>query len=106
MNDRAFVVILRRLVLLAGIAVSVVAQPVLGSAAVDKARGFFDNGDLRAATIELKNALQADPGDAAARLLLGRIYIELRSGAASGGGSRGASLGMAVGFGACLDIAE
>jgi putative PEP-CTERM system TPR-repeat lipoprotein len=50
---------------------------------VDRARVFFEKGDLRSAGIELKNALQGDPGNADARLLLGEMYLKLGNGAAA-----------------------
>jgi len=49
----------------------------------DKAREHIDKGDLRAAVIELKNALQNDPQNADARLLLGETYLQLGDGAAA-----------------------
>ena len=38
-------------------------------------------GDKKGAIIELKNALQADPRDIAARVLLGNTYLDLEDGA-------------------------
>lgn len=43
----------------------------------------FDQGDLNAAVIQLKNAIQRDPNHAAARYLLGRIYIASGNGASA-----------------------
>ena len=40
-------------------------------------------GDLVAAAIELKSALQIEPKNAAARLALGHVYLELGDGAAA-----------------------
>ena len=48
-----------------------------------KARAAIDRGDLRAATIELKSALQKNPNDAAARLELGRLYLRIGNGPAA-----------------------
>jgi putative PEP-CTERM system TPR-repeat lipoprotein len=44
------------------------------------ARGYFDKGEYRAAVIQLKNALLADPDNAEARLLLGKTYLKLEDG--------------------------
>jgi putative PEP-CTERM system TPR-repeat lipoprotein len=44
---------------------------------VERAAAYFEKSDYRASVIELKNALQLDPRDAEARLLLGRTYLEL-----------------------------
>lgn len=58
-------------------------RPVQASEATDKASAFFEKGDLRSASIELKNALQKDPNDAQARLLLGKLYLRAGNGAAA-----------------------
>ncbi len=42
---------------------------------VDEARRFIDQGKLNAAVIQLKNALQEEPTNAQARLLLGAVYL-------------------------------
>jgi len=49
---------------------------VIASESSDRAQALFDRGNLRGAVIELKNALQKDPKDAQARLLLGRLHLE------------------------------
>ncbi|TDJ36498.1 MAG: PEP-CTERM system TPR-repeat protein PrsT [Gammaproteobacteria bacterium] len=41
-----------------------------------RAQAYDANQEVNAAVIELKNALQKEPGLAAARLLLGRLYLE------------------------------
>jgi len=51
--------------------------------ALDKAKGYFEKGDLRSAGIELKNTLQSDPGNAEARILLGELYLRLGNGPAA-----------------------
>ncbi|MEC5161319.1 MULTISPECIES: XrtA/PEP-CTERM system TPR-repeat protein PrsT [unclassified Janthinobacterium] len=43
---------------------------------IAEARQYRQNGQLKAAVIQLKNALQARPNDTAARQLLGEVYIE------------------------------
>jgi cellulose synthase operon protein C len=65
------------LALLAGL-VSVAAP---AAEVTDKARAYLERGDLRAATIELKSALQKNPNDATARLLLARLYLRVGNGA-------------------------
>ena len=52
------------------LAIGLCGPSALASESADKARAYFEKGELRAATIELKNALQKDPNDADARLLL------------------------------------
>jgi putative PEP-CTERM system TPR-repeat lipoprotein len=54
-----------------------------GDIDLNKARDSFDKGDIKTAGIELKNALQKDPGNAEARLLLGELYLKLGNGAAA-----------------------
>ncbi len=44
---------------------------------IERAQAHRQNGELQASVTELKFALQKDPRSAAARLLLGRTYIEL-----------------------------
>lgn len=50
---------------------------------IQNAVEYRHKGDLNAAIIELKNALQQSPGNAKARLLLGRIYVESGQGQAA-----------------------
>ena len=50
--------------------------PLPDSRYVASARVHFDAGRTREATLELKNALRENSGDAAARLLLGRILLQ------------------------------
>lgn len=49
----------------------------------DDARAYLDKGDVEAAVIQLKNALQSDPDNVAARYLLGEIYVRLGNGPAA-----------------------
>lgn len=71
-----------------------------GSGGADAAEGMQQAreqraaGELRAASIELKNILQSDPEHADARLLLGQVYVEMGTGdAAEKELSRAADLG-------------
>lgn len=50
---------------------------------VENAKEYQDNGDLRAAVIELKNALTKAPDNAEARWLLGSIYVDVGNGVAA-----------------------
>ncbi len=47
-------------------------------AMVRSAKEYAAKGDYNAATIQLKNALQANPANGEARLLLGQALVELR----------------------------
>lgn len=47
---------------------------------IQKARNLEGKGDLRSSIIELKNALEKNPNDAEARLLLGKIYVGVQQG--------------------------
>ena len=47
---------------------------------VQRAKAFQDQGNLRTAVIELKNALQQNPNNSEARWLLGDIYVGLDEG--------------------------
>jgi putative PEP-CTERM system TPR-repeat lipoprotein len=62
-------------------AACVLSLPLLSQAdALDKARQFMAEGNSRAAVIELKNRLQQDPADGAARLLLGDVHLAMQAG--------------------------
>ncbi|GMQ87343.1 MAG: PEP-CTERM system TPR-repeat protein PrsT [Gammaproteobacteria bacterium] len=47
---------------------------------LDDAQKYFDKGEYSTAVIQLKNALQADPDNGEARLLLGKTYLKLENG--------------------------
>ena len=47
---------------------------------LDDAQEYFDQGEYRTAVIQLKNALQAEPDNKEARLLLGKTYLKLEDG--------------------------
>ncbi|MBT5047216.1 MAG: PEP-CTERM system TPR-repeat protein PrsT [Rhodospirillaceae bacterium] len=49
----------------------------------ESALSLIAKGDRKGAIIELKNALQADPQDLSARILLGRTYLEMENGASA-----------------------
>ncbi|MEJ2327729.1 MAG: tetratricopeptide repeat protein, partial [Chromatiaceae bacterium] len=66
---------------LAGLLGSAVSAQAADSLA--EARSYLASGDKKAAVIELKNALQQDPGNATARLLLGETYLRLGEGASA-----------------------
>lgn len=82
--------ILKATMLAAGVVWLGVATPhVASAAAVDKekserylreAQEFIEKGDGNAAVIQLKNALQSDPGNITARQLLGEIYLRVGNG--------------------------
>jgi len=48
---------------------------------IQRAKDFEDKGDLKASIVELKNAVQKNPGSPQARLLLGQIYLKVGMGA-------------------------
>lgn len=47
---------------------------------VQRAKDLESKGELKASVIELKNAVQQDPNNAQARLLLGQLYLRLKDG--------------------------
>jgi putative PEP-CTERM system TPR-repeat lipoprotein len=49
----------------------------------DRAAKYVEAGKLEAAVIELKNALQRDPANVEARLLLGNVYLRLGDGSSA-----------------------
>lgn len=67
-------------VLIAGLAIAVAGcggETISADAHVRQAETYIAAGDLRAGVIELKNAIQQDPEDPKARLLLGTTYLAL-----------------------------
>ena len=50
---------------------------------VRDARQYLEKGELNAAVIQLKNALQRDPNNAQARLLLGKSHLDMGDGASA-----------------------
>ncbi len=76
---------LRRQICVASLAL-VLSLPLYAASSDDyleEAKGFLRNGDARSAVIQLKNALQEDPANLEARLILGRIYLRLEDGASA-----------------------
>ncbi len=72
-------------VLLVYVAPAAIAAPDRdqSNAYYDDARAYLEKGDVNAAVIQLKNALQSDPDNVAARYLLGEIYVRLGNGPAA-----------------------
>ncbi len=56
---------------------AVIAQAADNERYVQEAEDYLRRGESRAAVIQLKNALQQNPNDTRARLLLGRTYLKL-----------------------------
>lgn len=50
------------------------------SSPVERARGHYNRGDYRAATIELRNALRANPNSVPARLLQAQVHLRTSQG--------------------------
>ncbi|MGQ0659462.1 tetratricopeptide repeat protein [Sphingosinicella sp.] len=65
------------------LALALLAACADGTGAFERGRAAFEAGDMRAARVELMNALQADPANAAARLLKARIDLALGDGVAA-----------------------
>jgi len=47
---------------------------------IQRAKNFENKGNLKGSIIELKNAIQNNPDNAQARLLLGQVYLKNRNG--------------------------
>ncbi|CAL1238971.1 XrtA/PEP-CTERM system TPR-repeat protein PrsT [Candidatus Methylocalor cossyra] len=54
-----------------------------GDSALEAAKKYLGKGEYKAAVIELKNALQEDPENVEARLLIGEAYLKLADGGAA-----------------------
>ena len=64
---------------------------------LQEAETYLQSGEIRAAVIQLKNALQRDPDNARARFRLGETYLKLGQGAAAAKElGRARQLGMAT----------
>lgn len=50
---------------------------------IKEAQQYLESGELKSAVIQLKNALQENPSAVDARLMLGKIYLQLRDGASA-----------------------
>ena len=50
---------------------------------IEEARVYLEQGEAKAAVIQLKNALQENPASIEARLMLGRIYLQTGDGASA-----------------------
>ncbi len=72
-----------RTLLFVGVVIGAASGVWADTDTMGKARGFFDQGNLSAAEIELKNLLTADPNLVGARLLLAQVYLRARNGAAA-----------------------
>lgn len=62
---------------------ALVGTPTALGSDLDGAQAAWAAGDLKSAAITLRDLLQRDPGDPAARLLLARLYLDLGQGAAA-----------------------
>lgn len=56
------------------------SRPAASSSPLAKAREHYNRGDYRAATIELRNALRANPNSVPARLLQAQVYLRMQQG--------------------------
>ncbi len=65
------------IVLLSGLAACDESSELSPEELIERAHAHRQNGELQASVTDLKFALQKDPRSTAARLLLGRTYIEL-----------------------------
>jgi len=72
-------------ILIGGMVLASLAWPAMaiaddGQKHVAAAQQYMESGKVKAAMIELKNALQKNPDNAGARIMLGGIYLELNNG--------------------------
>ncbi len=56
------------------------SDPARSRALFEDARKHLENGDTKAAIIQLKSALEQDPNNAAARRMLGKMYLSVGNG--------------------------
>ena len=85
-NQRKFIIVtaVLALPLAAAIYFFLYFEPVISEQTYfDSAQQHYQAGDIRTAAIELKNVLKTNPGNTAARLQLGKIYLELELGASA-----------------------
>jgi len=54
-----------------------------GGSAFDRGTKAFEEGDVRTARVEFMNALQANPGDRASRIMQARVLLALGDGVAA-----------------------
>jgi tetratricopeptide (TPR) repeat protein len=59
---------------------SLVTMPPFASAGFNEAQEYYEAGDLKAAAGELKGFIKSNDGDLEARILLGRVYLDMRAG--------------------------
>ncbi len=72
---RALLLLLVLVADLSGGALAARADSAVAADHLERAARHFHRGELEAAVIELKNVLQADPGNLSARILLGRVHL-------------------------------
>ena len=68
-------------VILAGLSIHAKADENSDAEFVQRAKELRDEGMVRGAIVELKNALQKNPDNTEARWILGQIYLEIGDGA-------------------------
>lgn len=67
--------VVRAFIVVSALAI-VAVSPALAATFLERAQQYFDDGNLQAAEVELKNALQRDPNDPEARVLLGKVHLK------------------------------
>jgi len=78
MKPNSLVHVVRMVILVAASALFLAScsKPLTDSEYLQRAKDFRDKGDLKAAVIELKNALISNPENIEARWLLGEVYLD------------------------------